>query len=238
MQRGTISIFCIALAVGLTTGSPLFYGSARVLNKVEFSDLGIDGDRIDPLIAESEEEQQLRNITVSSHTDVSEFSKNDATESTDSGEQTQTIIKVTAVSSNNLPEEDVTSVQHSSTTKTIEQALTTAEVTLSSTSESPTEHSDTTVASDHIMLKNLTSTTKPDIATLDLTTQPMPKMSTKDIQPKEETVNTLQQRRCIRKAQRQQQKLLLLLRYKQEKRRLLLQLLEKIPKVIQLELRN
>ncbi|XP_053667138.1 serine-rich adhesin for platelets-like [Anopheles marshallii] len=167
MQRATISVFCIALAVGLTTGSPIFYESARVLNKVEFSDIGVDGDRIDPLIEESEEE--LRNITVSSHTDISEVRKNDSTESTDTGEQTEPVLKVTVISSNGLPDEEITGAPHISTTKTIEEALTTTETTTIVTPEKTTEHIDAMMP--------------------DSTTQLMPKMSTKDIQPKEETAN-------------------------------------------------
>ncbi|XP_052891469.1 mucin-17-like [Anopheles moucheti] len=157
MQRATISVFCIALAVGLTTGSPLFYESARVLNKVEFSDIGVDGDRIDPLIEESEEEQP--NITVSSHTDISEVRKNGSAESTDTGEQTEPVLKVTVISSNGLPDEEVTGSPHISTTKTIEETLTTAETTTILIPEKTTEQ----------------------------TTQLMPKMSTKDIQRKEES---------------------------------------------------
>ncbi|KFB51974.1 hypothetical protein ZHAS_00020155 [Anopheles sinensis] len=77
MRRLVISAVCIILAVGFTSGSPLFYERPKVLNKVEFSDAGVDGDRIDPLIDTSEEET---NISVSSFTDTNDVGGNDSKE--------------------------------------------------------------------------------------------------------------------------------------------------------------
>uniref|UniRef100_A0A182JIM1 Uncharacterized protein n=1 Tax=Anopheles atroparvus TaxID=41427 RepID=A0A182JIM1_ANOAO len=50
----------------------------KILNKVEFSDAGIDGARIDPLIDVSDEVEG--NITVSSFTDTNDVGGNDSKE--------------------------------------------------------------------------------------------------------------------------------------------------------------
>uniref|UniRef100_A0A182S8N8 Uncharacterized protein n=1 Tax=Anopheles maculatus TaxID=74869 RepID=A0A182S8N8_9DIPT len=174
MQISIISVLCIALAVGLTTGIPLFYESAKVLNKVEFSDLGIDGDRIDPLIDDSEEEQQLRNITEKS-----------ATESVDATEETQNVLKVTVISTNVLPDVDATGVPSIGTTEATNVTLTTTEMITATTPESMTLVNDT---SGYVIQTSETSTAEVDIATLVLATEVMPKLPTlDDIEPKEET---------------------------------------------------
>ncbi|XP_053671878.1 platelet binding protein GspB-like [Anopheles nili] len=155
-----ISALCVALVVRLATGGPLFYERPQILNKVEFSDLDVDGDRIDPLIDVSEEEQQFRNITVSNLTDtVGDAAGGDRVGSTTTtGQQTP------------APENDQTTIKELGATDKVDVNTERAPVTSTSAlmPKEDTTTADSSVTSDAEPTLHGHSTVKPAV-TVDVT---------------------------------------------------------------------
>ncbi|XP_041766889.1 flocculation protein FLO11-like [Anopheles merus] len=171
MQIFAVFVFYMMLKVDFICGIPLLYERTNVVNKVEFSDLGIDGDRIDPLIDVSEEEQQLRNVSVSSHTEINSAENPDSNERTNTTERTQPVAKVTVIPSNDLPNVDDTVTSH------FTDALTPI-VDVTPNAEQTATTQATTAASDNINLRSETSTVQPETTSLVQATEKLPSQST------------------------------------------------------------
>uniref|UniRef100_A0A182FPS5 Uncharacterized protein n=1 Tax=Anopheles albimanus TaxID=7167 RepID=A0A182FPS5_ANOAL len=74
-----------------------------VMNKVEFSDRDIDGDRIDPLIGQSDEEDGLSNEAVNTRTDMNGVEEHDSKDITSVTEITINESTVTLTNGQDMP---------------------------------------------------------------------------------------------------------------------------------------